>query len=182
MRELDRDPGTPGADVQLTIDARLQNFVQARLAGESAAAVVIDCETLRTTLRARYGLSDRVDIEVELPILYAWGGVLDGVIEGYHSTFQLPDGSRDEFANDQFQVAVRSGSELLYEMDGNRVGVQDIPIFLTLATREEDSKGPGVALRGGVELPTGSPEAGFGNGNSGTPHLEVVDIISERLL
>ncbi len=42
MRELGRDPGTPGADVQLTIDARLQNFVQARLAGESAAAVVID--------------------------------------------------------------------------------------------------------------------------------------------
>ncbi len=45
MRELERDPGTPGKDVQLTIDARLQNFVQERLAGESAAAVVIDCET-----------------------------------------------------------------------------------------------------------------------------------------
>ncbi len=45
MRELDRDPGTPGKDVQLTIDARLQNFVQERLAGESAAAVVMDCET-----------------------------------------------------------------------------------------------------------------------------------------
>lgn len=44
MRELGRDPGVPGQDVQLTIDARLQNFVQARLAGESAAAVVMDCE------------------------------------------------------------------------------------------------------------------------------------------
>ena len=44
MRELDRDPGTPGNDVQLTVDARLQNFVQARLAGESAAVVVMDCE------------------------------------------------------------------------------------------------------------------------------------------
>ncbi|MDU8945490.1 penicillin-binding protein 2 [Ovoidimarina sediminis] len=43
MRELDRDPGTPGNDVQLTVDARLQNFVQARLAGESAAVVVMDC-------------------------------------------------------------------------------------------------------------------------------------------
>ncbi len=45
MRELDRDEGVPGLDVQLTIDARLQNFVQARLSGESAGAVVIDCET-----------------------------------------------------------------------------------------------------------------------------------------
>ncbi|TDT73994.1 peptidoglycan glycosyltransferase [Litoreibacter halocynthiae] len=45
MRELGRDESQKGANVQLTIDATLQNFVQARLAGESAAAVVIDVET-----------------------------------------------------------------------------------------------------------------------------------------
>ncbi len=45
MRELGRTEGQPGADLQLTIDADLQEYAQARLAGESAAAVVIDCET-----------------------------------------------------------------------------------------------------------------------------------------
>lgn len=45
MRELGRDESTKGQSVQLAIDARLQNFVQARLAGESAAAVVIDTHT-----------------------------------------------------------------------------------------------------------------------------------------
>ncbi|XDA98425.1 penicillin-binding protein 2 [Sulfitobacter sp. LCG007] len=45
MRELDRREGIPGSDLQLTIDAELQTYVQARLAGESAATVVIDCET-----------------------------------------------------------------------------------------------------------------------------------------
>src|SRR6056297_2160783 len=45
MRELGRDPGIQGADLQLTTDWRLQNFAQARLAGESAAAVVMDVET-----------------------------------------------------------------------------------------------------------------------------------------
>lgn len=44
MRELDRDESTPGADIQLTIDHRLQNFAQARLDGESAGAVVMDVE------------------------------------------------------------------------------------------------------------------------------------------
>ncbi|MGB5557265.1 MAG: penicillin-binding protein 2 [Paracoccaceae bacterium] len=42
MRELDRIEGISGENVQLTLDAGLQNFAQARLAGESAAAVVMD--------------------------------------------------------------------------------------------------------------------------------------------
>ena len=45
MRELDRDPPQPGSDVQLTIDAGLQNYVEARLTGESAGSVVMDCQT-----------------------------------------------------------------------------------------------------------------------------------------
>lgn len=45
MRELDRREGQPGADLQLTLDADLQGYVQARLGGESASAVVIDCDT-----------------------------------------------------------------------------------------------------------------------------------------
>ena len=42
MRELERQEGEPGADIRLTIDADVQNFAQARLGEESAAAVVID--------------------------------------------------------------------------------------------------------------------------------------------
>ncbi|MCF2905019.1 penicillin-binding protein 2 [Octadecabacter sp. CECT 8868] len=42
MRELDRVEGIPGADIQLTVDAKLQNYMQARLDGDSAAAIVMD--------------------------------------------------------------------------------------------------------------------------------------------
>ncbi|MEX0282446.1 MAG: penicillin-binding protein 2 [Arenibacterium sp.] len=45
MRELDRREGQPGADIQLTLDMDLQNYVQARLAGESASAVIMDCNS-----------------------------------------------------------------------------------------------------------------------------------------
>ncbi len=45
MRELDRREGQPGADLQLSVDAELQSYVQARLGVESASAVVIDCES-----------------------------------------------------------------------------------------------------------------------------------------
>lgn len=45
MRELDRIEGKSGANVTLTLDSRLQNYVQARLGDESAAAVVMDVQS-----------------------------------------------------------------------------------------------------------------------------------------
>lgn len=45
MRELDRTDGTPGANLQLTIDLGLQRMALRRLAGESAAAVVVEIAT-----------------------------------------------------------------------------------------------------------------------------------------
>ncbi|SLN15766.1 Stage V sporulation protein D [Pseudoruegeria aquimaris] len=45
MRELGRREGDPGENLQLSIDSRLQNYVQARLGEESAAAVVLDTRT-----------------------------------------------------------------------------------------------------------------------------------------
>ena len=46
IRELSRDEGTPGAQLQLTLDIDLQDFTQRRLAGEySASAVILDIYT-----------------------------------------------------------------------------------------------------------------------------------------
>jgi penicillin-binding protein 2 len=45
MRELDRQEGIAGADIRLTLNADVQNYVQARLGEESAACVVMDVHT-----------------------------------------------------------------------------------------------------------------------------------------
>jgi penicillin-binding protein 2 len=42
MRELGRQEGDAGADIRLTINADVQNYVQARLGEEAAAAVIMD--------------------------------------------------------------------------------------------------------------------------------------------
>ena len=45
MRELERHEGNSGRNLQITVDAGLQNYVQARLGEESASAVVMDCNS-----------------------------------------------------------------------------------------------------------------------------------------
>ncbi len=45
MRELGRQEGDAGANLRLTIDADVQNYVQVRLGEESASCVVMDVET-----------------------------------------------------------------------------------------------------------------------------------------
>lgn len=45
IRELSRQEGQPGVDLQLTIDIELQRMVNKRLAGQSAACVVLDIHT-----------------------------------------------------------------------------------------------------------------------------------------
>lgn len=42
MRELGRDDGVAGQDIQLTLDTNLQEFAKQRLAGQSASAIVMD--------------------------------------------------------------------------------------------------------------------------------------------
>lgn len=44
MRELERQEGVAGGDIRLTIDADVQNYVQARLGDEAAAAVIMDVQ------------------------------------------------------------------------------------------------------------------------------------------
>ena len=45
IRDLGRDPGVAGKDVWLTIDGEVQKFAAQRLAGESAAFVLLDTQT-----------------------------------------------------------------------------------------------------------------------------------------
>ncbi|MFT7668580.1 MAG: hypothetical protein ACI8X5_001274 [Planctomycetota bacterium] len=127
-------------------------------------SVAFDGETVRTTLRARHGVSESLDLEVELPFLWAGSGGLDSFIEDFHELFNLPSGARETYPDDEFDMHVVSNGDELYSLEGNSLQVQDIPIFLTWQFADESEGAPAVAARFGLEIPTGSESDGFGNG------------------
>lgn len=130
----------------------------------SGDEIRFDGELLQATFTGRYGLGERADLEIELPFLYASAGFLDSFVEDFHELFGLPDGGRDLQEDDQYAMELRADGTELYSLDEGELGLMDVPIFLTSSVRPEDEHGPGVALRFGVELPTGSQSSGFGNG------------------
>ena len=54
--------------------------------------IILDGETTRFTVAARYGLFPRMEIGVKIPYISHNGGFLDGFIESYHGIFGFPNG------------------------------------------------------------------------------------------
>ncbi len=126
--------------------------------------VSFDGELTRGSLRLRHGLTERMDIELELGALYASAGFLDGTVEAFHDAFLLPDSGRSLVPKDRYSMHLEVGDSVVYDLEGDRLGFADLPLFLTRNLVREEGALPGVALRLGVELPTGSARRGFGSG------------------
>ncbi len=161
-RPVTQESGTSAHGVQLSWSSIEE--IQHNPPSSPNTVVAFDGETARATLRTRYGVADKVDVEVEVPFLWAGGGGVDAFIEDFHDFFFLPKGGRDKTDDDLFEMNLASDGDPLYSLEGNTVQIQDIPIFLTYQLLAEEEGTPALAARVGLELPIGSEDRGFGNG------------------
>lgn len=123
----------------------------------------MDGEYLRTALAAQVGLGAELELRFELPFAHASGGFLDRFLIGYHETFGFPDQNRSPSPRDAFGIEAQRNGSTIWRVEPNGLEWLDVPIWLTWQLRDP-ARGLGVALRGGVELPTGSERRGYGNG------------------
>ncbi len=128
-----------------------------------ARSFAMDGEYLRFGPTLRTGLGGGFELGVELPFAHTTGGFLDSFLIQYHDVFALPDQDRESVTNDNFQVtAVRDGSTV-WQVEKSGIELLDVPIWLTYELLEPES-GLGLAVRTGLELPTGDEETGYGSG------------------
>jgi hypothetical protein len=158
-----RSPATTGVgDLDLAVTSEYSSLY---LSDSSRGDVaVVDAELWRTGVSARTGVGPRTDVEIELPIVYATDGFADDLISGWHSIFGLPDGGRERRPDNEFDVHVDADGQRVYEMQDDEIALGDIPIVVTQRILDEHEDGVALALRAGLELPTGSESDGFGNG------------------
>ncbi len=125
-------------------------------------SILLDGESYVTTLGLRYGISERLQVGVELPWVAHNNGSLDGFIKDWHDFFSLPDGDRSSLPDNEFHYAYdnSNGDRLL--LDDETSGMGDIRLLVAyqlLANKEM-----AASLITSIKAPTGDTDELTGSG------------------
>lgn len=141
-------------------------------------AIVIDGETHRINMQFRYGISDHIELGLDVPYLSHESGRLDGFIDDWHHFFDLPDGGRPDVAKDQLRYGYRDGGITPVDVQQSTDGIGDVSVSAAYQLLNNESRQ--WALRGGVKLPTG--DADSLQGSESTDVFAGVNVSDQGLL
>ena len=125
---------------------------------------VSDGETYFLTLSLRRGISKRLELGIDLPVVVHREGFLDPAIERWHDTFGLSNTKRRGPGN-QLEFAYTGPGTASYRLSSPSSGIGDIQLTAAVPLRRTTaSDGLSVAVRSGIKLPTGSADELHGSG------------------
>jgi len=155
--------GLPAWDVPAqgtTVSSTFEVANHFRFSLRGGDLLVLDGETLRTTVGIAHGFAGGWSIGAELPYYRIGGGVLDDVIDGWHSAFSLPDGGRDNRAEGEllFELGDRNGQFLGFTSPQSGVG------DVQLKTARRFGRDGGFVVQGTLKLATGEADSLLGSG------------------
>ncbi|HLF09902.1 MAG TPA: DUF3187 family protein [Gammaproteobacteria bacterium] len=133
-----------------------------RLSRRGNDVLVLDGETLRTTLAFTHGFAERWAVGAELPHYQLSGGVLDDLIDGWHSAFGMPDGGRNNRPEDELLFLIGDQAGVFFELDRRQRGFGDVQLKLARAIGPDQ----GFVVQGTVKVPTGDEGMLAGSGSA----------------
>ncbi len=147
-------------ELEVSLTSELANHY--RLSNRAGQTLILDAETWRNTLAITKPLADSWSVTVELPHYQQYGGILDNVIDAWHSTFHLPDGGRNNRSEGEviFEMANENGT--FFEHTGDASGFGDALVSVARKIGQGEGFHVGVSLK----LPTGDEAILAGSGSA----------------
>lgn len=132
-------------------------------------SVLFDGETSRAVMSLRYGLTERWEAGIDVPVLSHDGGILDSFIEGWHDFFGMPQSGRDKVRRDQLHYRYsRNDKSPALDYSGSNGGFGDVSLLASYQLFPmQQEPGRSLALRTGIKLPTGESDYLRGSGAVG---------------
>src|SRR5690606_10898953 len=127
--------------------------------------LILDGETWRGALLLEKAFGERWSAGLEVPYYRQSGGVLDDVIDLWHSAFNLPDGGRNRRGEDRIAYVLDSGAGPFYTLGrrGGAVGDVSLSVGRTFDARDGGGR---RQLSATVKLPTGDEAWLAGSGSA----------------
>jgi hypothetical protein len=152
------DTVLPGNQFGATVD--IANHY--RLSQRGGELLVLDGETVRTTLSYSHGFAGGWSIGVDAPYFRVGGGVLDDLIDDWHAAFRLPDGGRNNRPEGEMLFLMADAQGAFYRLDRSRSGLGDVQLELARTFGASD----GFVVQAAVKLPTGDEALLAGSGST----------------
>ncbi len=127
--------------------------------------VDLDMEITELDIRFKKIIPGHIELGVDIPVVVAGSGFLDGFLDSYHKTFGFSDYGRDMRPSDAFLYEVRRSGQLVIRGKNGEIGIGDVRLTAKKELLEGD---PVVSIRAEVELPTGDASNGRGSGSIDT--------------
>jgi uncharacterized protein DUF3187 len=152
---------------QGTLDIRLELAETASIYDEHEpqATAVVKFETLRSGLFLRYGLTEKVELAVEIPVYYRYQGFMNGAITATERATTGEAPARAALKNTNFAFNVTRNGQTVMSGGPGATGLGDTTLMSKFQLLTEGASTPAVSLRGAFKLPTGNQTDFFGSGS-----------------
>jgi len=145
---------------RFSVTGEVANHFRGTLLGNDF--LLLDGETFRTNLALSHGFGGGWSLGVELPYYRVGGGVLDDLIDGWHSAFHLPDGGRNGRPEGELLFQLGDRFAPFFELYEPQSGVGDVQVkFARLIGADQ-----GFVVQASVKLPTGDEDMLAGSGST----------------
>lgn len=169
----------PQGTLETRVDSAYSNLYEY---GQNANATLdLDMEIWRLALNVDYGLTEDLEIGVEIPFMHFNGGFLDSFIRHFHDAFGLPNGGRDQVPDNRFSYRFNIGGNDLMNFPPADFGLGDIAIHFKQQLAGEDSDWPDLSWFADIKFPTGKQSRGFGSGGPDFGFGALLDASYKRL-
>jgi Protein of unknown function (DUF3187) len=128
------------------------------------AVTTMKFETLRSGVFLRYGVAERWELSVEVPVLYRSRGFMDGPIEAVELATTGLAPARNALGSGYVFDISRGGRTIASGREGV-VGLGDSTIMSKYQLLLETTSMPALSIRTAIKLPTGDEGQFFGSGS-----------------
>ena len=132
----------------------------------ATSSATLKLETLRSGLFFRYGLTDTLEVGIEIPTIYEYRGFLNGLIT---QTERLTSGlapTRQQLEKTGFAYNITKDGQTFFKGTQGAFGQGDITLSGKYQLFKENERMPALSARALVKVPTGDSTRDLGSGHA----------------